>query len=244
MNSQMFNSFLDGTKSAIEMAAVANACGLAVPAEGLAFPPFGAEDLARWRDVSIGASAASYVLDDRTWALPIDAAAYHQELVTSPADEGVGRPTGMLQELPHLQQRQVTSGVTVDVVELLQAVEIDHQEEKIRGQRAWALAFLFGATVASLHQRQVLLDMRHQEAAVPEAGQRVGETGFLELLVGDLQLFVALGQLQRPQPHLLLQRGEDGGSLPTSPVQRTCAGSQVAVEDGALQLHHPASGAA
>ena len=26
MNSQMFNSFLDGTKSAIEMAAVANAC--------------------------------------------------------------------------------------------------------------------------------------------------------------------------------------------------------------------------
>jgi predicted homoserine dehydrogenase-like protein len=28
MNPQMFNSFLDGTKSAIEMAAVANACGL------------------------------------------------------------------------------------------------------------------------------------------------------------------------------------------------------------------------
>jgi predicted homoserine dehydrogenase-like protein len=46
MNSQMFNSFLDGTKSAIEMAAVANACGLAVPEEGLAFPPCGADDLA------------------------------------------------------------------------------------------------------------------------------------------------------------------------------------------------------
>ena len=28
MNAQMFNSFLDGTKSAIEMAAVANACGV------------------------------------------------------------------------------------------------------------------------------------------------------------------------------------------------------------------------
>ena len=39
MNPQMFNSFLDGTKSAIEMAAIANACGLDVPEAGLAFPP-------------------------------------------------------------------------------------------------------------------------------------------------------------------------------------------------------------
>jgi predicted homoserine dehydrogenase-like protein len=47
MNSQMFNSFVDGTKSAIEMAAVANACGLGVPADGLAFPPCSADDLAK-----------------------------------------------------------------------------------------------------------------------------------------------------------------------------------------------------
>ncbi len=46
MNSQMFNSFLDGTKSAIEMAAVANACGLDVPGDGLGFPPCGADELA------------------------------------------------------------------------------------------------------------------------------------------------------------------------------------------------------
>ena len=46
MNSQMFNSFLDGTKSAIEMAAVANACGLGVPADGLLFPPVGTDKLA------------------------------------------------------------------------------------------------------------------------------------------------------------------------------------------------------
>lgn len=45
MNPQMFNSFLDGTKSAIEMAAVANACGLGAPHDGLAFPPCGADDL-------------------------------------------------------------------------------------------------------------------------------------------------------------------------------------------------------
>ncbi|HSG95532.1 MAG TPA: flagellar biosynthesis protein FlgA, partial [Afifellaceae bacterium] len=46
MNSRMFNSFLDGTKSAIEMAAVANACGLGVPADGLLFPPVGTDALA------------------------------------------------------------------------------------------------------------------------------------------------------------------------------------------------------
>ena len=46
MNPQMFNSFLDGTKSAIEMVAIANACGLDVPEAGLAFPPCGVDDLA------------------------------------------------------------------------------------------------------------------------------------------------------------------------------------------------------
>jgi predicted homoserine dehydrogenase-like protein len=45
MNPKMFNSFLDGTKSSIEMAAVANATGLAVPEKGLAFPACGAEHL-------------------------------------------------------------------------------------------------------------------------------------------------------------------------------------------------------
>jgi predicted homoserine dehydrogenase-like protein len=45
MNPQMFNSFLDGTKSAIEMAAIANATGLDVPRDGLDFPPCGVDDL-------------------------------------------------------------------------------------------------------------------------------------------------------------------------------------------------------
>lgn len=45
MNSQMFNSFLDGTKSAIEMAAIANTTGLDVPSNGLLFPPCGVDDL-------------------------------------------------------------------------------------------------------------------------------------------------------------------------------------------------------
>ncbi|MBX3673280.1 MAG: Gfo/Idh/MocA family oxidoreductase [Burkholderiales bacterium] len=46
-NAQMFNSFLDGTKSAIEMAAVANATGLQAAPGGLEFPPCGVDDLAR-----------------------------------------------------------------------------------------------------------------------------------------------------------------------------------------------------
>lgn len=46
-NAQMFNSFLDGTKSAIEMAAVSNATGLTPAPTGLHFPPCGVDDLAR-----------------------------------------------------------------------------------------------------------------------------------------------------------------------------------------------------
>jgi predicted homoserine dehydrogenase-like protein len=46
MNPQMFNSFLDGTKSGIEMAAIANATGLTPPPDGLAFPPVGSDRLA------------------------------------------------------------------------------------------------------------------------------------------------------------------------------------------------------
>ncbi len=45
-NPKMYNSFTDGTKAAIEMAAVANATGLDCPGDGLAFPPSGLQDLA------------------------------------------------------------------------------------------------------------------------------------------------------------------------------------------------------
>ena len=55
MNSRMFNSFLDGTKSALEMAAVSNSCLLSPPSSGLLFPPAGMDDLAHvLRPVSEG----------------------------------------------------------------------------------------------------------------------------------------------------------------------------------------------
>jgi predicted homoserine dehydrogenase-like protein len=45
MNPKMFNSFLDGSKPAIECAAVCNATGLTPAPWGLAFPPSGIDDL-------------------------------------------------------------------------------------------------------------------------------------------------------------------------------------------------------
>ena len=41
----MFNSFLDGSKPAIESTAVANATGLGVPSNGLLYPPASVEDI-------------------------------------------------------------------------------------------------------------------------------------------------------------------------------------------------------
>lgn len=45
LNPKMFNSFLDGSKPAIESSAVANATGLGVPSNGLLYPPASIEDI-------------------------------------------------------------------------------------------------------------------------------------------------------------------------------------------------------
>jgi predicted homoserine dehydrogenase-like protein len=47
MNPKMFNSFIDGTKSGIEMTAVCNATGLMPQPDGLSFPPSSVYDLAK-----------------------------------------------------------------------------------------------------------------------------------------------------------------------------------------------------
>ena len=47
MNPKMFNSFLCGDKSAIEMCAVSNAANLKCPINGLTFPPVGVYDIAK-----------------------------------------------------------------------------------------------------------------------------------------------------------------------------------------------------
>ncbi|KQT61865.1 MULTISPECIES: NAD(P)H-dependent oxidoreductase [unclassified Aureimonas] len=64
-NPKMYNSFTDGTKAAIEMAAVANGTGLDCPEDGLAFPPSGLHDLARvFRPVADGGRMARSGLVD------------------------------------------------------------------------------------------------------------------------------------------------------------------------------------
>ena len=45
LNPKMFNAFLDGSKPAIESAAIANATGLDAPSAGLGFPPGGVDDI-------------------------------------------------------------------------------------------------------------------------------------------------------------------------------------------------------
>lgn len=45
LNPKMFNSFLDGSKPSIESAAVSNATGLAVPSNGLLYPPASIADI-------------------------------------------------------------------------------------------------------------------------------------------------------------------------------------------------------
>jgi predicted homoserine dehydrogenase-like protein len=45
LNPKMFNSFLDGSKPSIESTAVANATGLAVPSNGLLYPPASVADI-------------------------------------------------------------------------------------------------------------------------------------------------------------------------------------------------------
>ena len=45
LNPKMFNAFLDGSKPAIESAAISNATGLDVPRNGLLFPPGSVDDI-------------------------------------------------------------------------------------------------------------------------------------------------------------------------------------------------------
>jgi predicted homoserine dehydrogenase-like protein len=45
LNPKMFNAFLDGSKPAIESAAIANCCGLDAPENGLVFPPGSIDDV-------------------------------------------------------------------------------------------------------------------------------------------------------------------------------------------------------
>ncbi len=81
MNSQMFNSFLDGTKSALEMAAIANATDLQPPPDGLQFPAAGMDDLAHvLRPVSEGGQLSSSGQVEVVTSIERDGRPVHKDL--------------------------------------------------------------------------------------------------------------------------------------------------------------------
>jgi predicted homoserine dehydrogenase-like protein len=87
LNAQMFTSFLDGTKSAIEMAAVANATGLAVP-DGLGFPSAEAAELpTALRDA--GGAVEVVASDDLRWGVFVVFAAGDAYVAARFADYGL-----------------------------------------------------------------------------------------------------------------------------------------------------------
>jgi predicted homoserine dehydrogenase-like protein len=69
-DAHMFTTFVDGTKSAIEMAAVCNATGLAPQAEGLRFPPCSRDELAELPTrVSRSGTVEVIASDDLRWGV-------------------------------------------------------------------------------------------------------------------------------------------------------------------------------
>jgi predicted homoserine dehydrogenase-like protein len=69
-DAQMFTSFIDGSKSAIEMAAVCNACDLTPQPGGLHFPPVGTAELAELgARVPAGGTVEVVSGDDMRWGV-------------------------------------------------------------------------------------------------------------------------------------------------------------------------------
>jgi predicted homoserine dehydrogenase-like protein len=91
---QMFNSFVDGTKSAIEMAAVCNATGLEPQAEGLRFPVCRRDGLAQLPERLSRTGTVEVVAgDDLRWGVFVVFAAPGQTASRTLAEYGVQQST-------------------------------------------------------------------------------------------------------------------------------------------------------
>lgn len=81
MNPKMFNSFLDGTKPAIESAAIANACGLDVPSDGLTYPLGSIDDIpSLMRPKSVGGVLERSGMVEVVNGLKPDGSEYHHNI--------------------------------------------------------------------------------------------------------------------------------------------------------------------
>ena len=123
LNARMFTSFLDGTKSAVEMAAVANATGLVPQREGLRFPPCGARPPAspssgwRWRSGTCGRG--------RPWTAR-GCTVYGRLLPSQQADGQEALPVGLAHGVP------VRKPVHAGQVVRLHDVELDVSQELVQ----------------------------------------------------------------------------------------------------------------
>ena len=130
---------------------------------------------------------AAHALGQGPHLLGVVVAAHQQELVAAPADQHVGGAAGLLQHRAHAQQHLVARGVAAGVVDRLEVVEVDHHERQVEGARVVALLL---RDVAPAHEVRVLRDVLEEEAAVAQAGQRVGEARLRQLQVQLLEVWL------------------------------------------------------
>src|SRR6266516_166117 len=129
INPKMFNSFVDGTKSGIEMTAVCNATGLVPQSEGLSFPPATRFELAdickpkaaggRVEKAGVTEVTSSVYRDGRDAALYRPIHMIGLELGVSVASaalrkEPTGAPTGFRSDVAATAKRALKAGEVLD----------------------------------------------------------------------------------------------------------------------------------
>ena len=126
-----------------------------------------------------------------------------EELLATPAHQVVVVAEAVVQALRHLHQHRIAGGVAVFVVDLLEVVDVDHEEQQISLRRV--AAFGVGGVVALQALRHVGLDVGGEVAPVAQAGERVGEAGFLQCLRLFTQCDRDILQFPRARGDVLLQ---------------------------------------
>ena len=107
---------------------------------------------------------------------PRGVAGHHQKLLAAPAHQVVAVAEHLQQPVAHLHQHGIAGGMTMAVVDLLEQVDVDHEEDQVGIVRHRPAQPQVGF-MAAQGQCHVALDVLGQEAAVAQAGQRVGQAG-------------------------------------------------------------------
>ena len=173
LNAQMFCSFLDGTKSAVEMTAVANATGLVPQAQGLAFPACGTAELAsRLRPAGAGGLLEHGGTLEVVSSLHLDGSAVHGDLrwgvyvTIAAADRFVAGAFGTTGSRPRATGRWPRSGAPAHLVGLELGVSVARARSRASRPESRASPI---AEVACRAKR----DLRAGETLDGEGGEHV-----------------------------------------------------------------------